>query len=473
MGKQIRILFLGLAAVMSAFGENAVLEGYVREGLKNNLALRQKDFSYARAAAALGEARGMFLPSVGIDARYSRAGGGRIFDIPIGDLMNPVYSTLNDILQGMGQPAPFPTNLVNERFPFYREQEHDTKIRVIQPIFQPAIVSNYSIRRRLRGLEEASRDAFARQLVAEIKTAYGNLCKTARITVLLDNTEALLNENLRVTKRLAENGKANTAAIYRAEADLQAFLQQKAEAEKNHAMSKAYFNFLLNRPLDSPIDLLQGDSETVPDIPPLEIGEAEALKNREELKQLDDAVGALTSKIRLAQTAYLPGVAAVFDYGYQGEIYRFKPDDDYWMASVVASWNLFSGFQDKYKVDQARLERREAEAKRMEVENQIRLQVREAHQNLGVALKSFEAAQARIKAARKSYEAVDRRYREGMAPQIEYIDARNTLTQAEVNAAVTEFDCQIRAAEYERATGSFDVKSIDVKSFDVKDARRQ
>lgn len=37
--------------------------------------------------------RGMFLPSVSIEARYSRAGGGKIIEFPVGDLMNPVYGT--------------------------------------------------------------------------------------------------------------------------------------------------------------------------------------------------------------------------------------------------------------------------------------------------------------------------------------------------------------------------------------------
>lgn len=451
------IRWIVLTAVFFAtvvLGQNPVLESYIQEGLKNNLALKQKEFSCERSMSALKEARGLFLPSVGIEARYSRAGGGRIIDIPIGDLMNPVYGTLNTLLQGAGYPSMFPANLQNESIPFLRKEEHDTKVRLIQPVFQPAIAYNYHIKSSLRELERASRNVFARQLVSDIQTAYYNYFKTIRVTALLDTTEQLLQEHLRVTKRLAENGKANQAAVYRASAEFQAFLRQKAEAGKNRSMALSYFNFLLNRPLDSPVDL----SETSPDsmgVPSFESGERQAIQNRDEFRQLQAAVSILKSKTGLSRAAFLPGISAVLDYGYQGEQYRFKPEDDYWMASLVASWNLFSGFQNLYQIQQAQLERKEAETKLEEVHSQIRLEVLEAHQNLLVAVQLVEAAEAMEKSARKSYESAERLYCEGMTPQIEFIDARNTLTSAETQAIVSRYDYFIRWAEYEKVTAAF------------------
>jgi outer membrane protein len=460
MKKQISAVFFGLCVIASAAsGRNPVIDGYIREGLNNNLALKQKNFSYARATAALKEARGLFLPSVGIEARYSRAGGGRIIDIPIGDLMNPVYGTLNAILQSVGQPAPFPVNLQNERIPFYRAREHETRLRAVQPLFQPAIAFNYGIQRSLRNIEMESRNAYRRNLAAEIQTAYYNYLKTVRVNGLLEQTQRLLDENLRVTRSLVKNQKAGPAAVYRAEAEMQSFLQQKAEARKGMMLAASYFNFLLNRELDASIDTAFAETEGQPPMPDPAAGEENAIRNREELRQLGEAAAVMKAKSRIAQSAFLPDVFAVVDYGYQGETYSFTPEDDYWMASIIANWNLFGGFKDKYKVDQARLERKETEAKIEEVRNQIKLQVREAHQNLIVAAQSFEAAQIREKSARKSFEVTNARFREGMAPQIEFLDARNELTQAEVNAAVTMYDCFIRRAEYENVTAAFEFPS--------------
>ena len=121
----------------------------------------------------------------------------------------------------------------------------------------------------------------------------------------------------------------------------------------------------------------------------------------------------------------------------------------------MASWNLFNGFQDKYKVDQAKLEKKEKEAERLSIRNQILLQIREARENVKIADAAIETAERRLAAARKSFDAVDSRYRQGLAPQIELIEGRNNLTLAEVGAVAALYDYQIRKAEWEKATASF------------------
>jgi outer membrane protein TolC len=443
-------IFFFLSIGTCAFSQEFVLDRYIEEGLKENLALRQKEFSCERSMAALKEARGMFLPSLGIEARYTRAGGGRIIDVPIGDLVNPGFKALNTLLQSFGQPAAFPTDLPNEHIPFLREKEQETKLRMIQPVFQPAIYYNYKIRSALRDIESLSRDSYARQLIADIQTAYFNFLKTEQVVTLLSRTDSLVNEQVRVAESLFRNDKATRADVYRAKADLYEFKQVQADAERNRNLAASYFNFLLNRPLDSCIEKPEA-SLPIREAPwTAEEAESLAVSRREELCQLDRAVDLMGSKVAISRTAFLPGVSAVVDWGYWDETYRFNNSDDFWTASVVASWNLFNGFQDKSKIDQAKLERRERQSELEAVRSRIRIQAHDAWESVRVTEKSLAAARERLTAARKSFELIDRMYREGMAPQIEVLNARNSLTQAEVNAAVCEYDCHIRFAELEK-----------------------
>ncbi|NJO25856.1 MAG: TolC family protein, partial [Bacteroidia bacterium] len=46
---------------------------------------------------ALKEARSLFLPTTWFETQYTLANGGRTIDIPVGNLMNPVYKTLNQL----------------------------------------------------------------------------------------------------------------------------------------------------------------------------------------------------------------------------------------------------------------------------------------------------------------------------------------------------------------------------------------
>src|ERR1044071_5935477 len=76
----------------------AVIDEYVREGLKSNLSLRAQSLEVERAAAALDEARARYFPDIGFAARYSRSEGGRTIELPLGTALNPAYQTLNEML---------------------------------------------------------------------------------------------------------------------------------------------------------------------------------------------------------------------------------------------------------------------------------------------------------------------------------------------------------------------------------------
>ncbi|MBN2356125.1 TolC family protein [candidate division KSB1 bacterium] len=432
-------------------GKTQALDAYIQQGLKTNLALQQKAFSVKSALAALQEARGMFLPSLSLDARYTRAGGGRVIDIPIGDLVNPIHSSLNQLLGG----PYFPENLPNQSTPFLREEEHETKLRLIQPVFQPGIYFNAKIKSDLREIETQGKLIYTRELVHEIKSAYYNYLITLNVNQLYGTTIDLLQENVRVSQALWKQQKVTQAAVLRAKAEL-ADLEQKAmEAQTNRTLSAAYFNFLLNRPLQEHIDLDSMAVHTQPSIPELAEAEAAALHGREELLQAQNALSIRGHQVRNQQTSFLPNITLVADYGYQGEMYRFSGKDDYWMASLVAQWNLFNGGQDRKKVEQARMEKRRAELMIEELRQKIRLQVHKAHHNLLVAEKAIAAADERVRSALQAYEMTEARYRQGMAAQIELIDARNARTQAEINQIITTFSYFIRLSELEKTTAAY------------------
>ncbi|MBN1482631.1 TolC family protein [candidate division KSB1 bacterium] len=454
MFRKIMTILIFAAAVLPA---QEVLERYIQQALDSNLSLKQADFSYEKSLASLREARGMFLPAVGIEARYSRADGGRIIEFPIGDLLNPIYQTLN-ALTGVPQ---FPTNLPNESFRFFREREHDTKVRVVQPVFQPHIYYNYKIQKNVAEIERASRDAYARHVVAEVKTAYYNYLTAIQIVELANRTKALLDENVRVSESLYENQKATIDVVYRARAELSRLQQRQVEANKLYELSRAYFNFLLNRSLDTPIDV---EDVRIPERrQPAALNQVEesALQNREELLQLRAAIDAQRNGVNLNRASFLPGLAVVFDYGYQGEEYIFNSDYDYWMASAVLSWSLFKGGQDKAKIQQALLEQARLETQRMELKKQIQLDVRTAYEDLRVVNESIDAALEELTSAGKNYQIVSKKYEQGMAPHIEFLDAQNTYTQAELNAIIVNYDYFIKSAQLEKAAATFSLQTND------------
>lgn len=449
-----RVFFL-LALPCHLYAQSSVLDRYVEAGLAQNLALQQQNLSLEKSLHALKEARGLYLPKLDLEARYSRAGGGRLIEFPAGDIVNPVYATLNDLLESQGQPPRFPTDLQNEVIPFLREQEQEARLRLIQPVFQPRALHNYRLQKSAHRAEKARREVFSRQLVREIKHAYFRHLSARQLLALLEKTRELLQENLRVSTSLFDNQKATQEVVFRARAELSDLQQQITEAENGVRLSVRYFNFLLNRPFDASIEIVP-ETELDFDQPlqlPALVENAQA--QREEYRQLENNIDVAAQAAKLAGAAYLPSLNLVVDYGMQGENYNLDGDSDFWMATIALQWNLFNGFQDQARRQQARLDRQALQVKRDELDRLVRMQVLEAYDNVQAARETITAAEARAASAQESFRIIARKYAEGLAPQIEYLDARTNLTSAEINAIVAKYDYQIKYGELERVAALY------------------
>jgi hypothetical protein len=135
----ILIGILALVAVPAAAQTvDAVVQQLVEQAEASNLELAGVEAGVAQRQAVLDQARARFLPVVNLGLRYSRADGGRQIDVPVGDLLNPVYASLNSLLEANGQPAPF-TPIDNVSIPFLREREQQSSVIVTQPLFDARI----------------------------------------------------------------------------------------------------------------------------------------------------------------------------------------------------------------------------------------------------------------------------------------------------------------------------------------------
>jgi len=107
------------------------------------------------------------------------------------------------------------------------------------------------------------------------------------------------------------------------------------------------------------------------------------------------------------------------------------------------------------RTTQAELEHRRLETQREELGRQVTLETTRAASDVRVAVRALETARQRVVSARQTYRLVQRKVDQGMANQIEYLDARTTLTSAELNLVITRYDLLIHLAELERTAGLY------------------
>lgn len=440
---------LAAPAGLSAQGATqSPMDALVQIGLQRNLARRQELLAVARADASVREARGLYLPSATLNARYTELSGNTI---NLGTLINPAFGALNQLLD---RPA-FPTN-VDIQLP----QRQETTVRVAQPIFRPDIIAANRIRVAIADAQGASRDTQARQLVADIKTAYLSYAKARQVVALYDSTLPLLDEQLRVSERLVQAGKATPDMILRARAERSDVLQRRDEGVQLTDAAREGLNLLLDRPLDTAVELHPDTLLGFGPLPPLDSLRRLATTTREEVRQLDHLHRAARAQERLAQGSFLPSVSVALDYGVQGKEYRFDSSRDFTALTVAVSWNLFNGGQDAARVQQASLAAERVAVQQRALEQGIALDVTMSWQAAAVARSAITTANDRLQAARRTFELVKRKQDEGIASQLEFLDARTTYTSAALNALITRYDYFLKRVALERAAGSADLDAL-------------
>jgi outer membrane protein TolC len=473
-----------------------VVQQLVQEVLRNNLSLKQERISLKQRRSALAQTKGRYLPSLDLKARYTRSRGGRTIDFPVGDAVNPAYRALDQ----MNPNRQFP-RLQNREISLMREKEQRTELQLHQPIYQPKIWRAAEARKHEVRSQEASVEAERRRLAREVKTAYYRYRKAQARVEILEATQRRAREAQRTNKRLLAAEKVTQDAVHRAETEVLAVRQKLTEALASVRQARRQLNVLRNCPEDAGIPAPQADVETrieqrvnrIEQRLARDLFETEALADvgsgagikpnsgpnfastlatvspspktdsddrahplvgdRPALKRLDAAAKAAEAQRRAAQTDFFPTVSLGVDAGIQGETYGFSGDKPFARASLVLEWSLFDGLTDHRRVQRHRLETKRLRARRQHVERQLTQAMRTALEEVRVARRSLQTAEARVTAARESFRLTQRRHEAGRANQATLIGARTALTKAELNLSVTRYDLLIRLTELEYAAG--------------------
>jgi outer membrane protein len=436
-----------------------ILDGYIRTGLDSNLALHQRNFDLQKAQLDLKRAESLFYPQAGFSSQYTLANGGRSQSIPVGDLLNEVYSTLNKLTATNKFPQ-----VANQSIAFLPNDFQDSKVEITLPVINPDLQHNKQVSGEMINASRAGVDIYKRELVQQIRQAYYQYLQAGKSVDIYTNALNLVKENRRVSEKFVENGMATRESVMRAQTQVSQVESSLIEAKNNFRNAAAYFNFLLNRPLDAPI---QADPALTAD--PHEGGilsekadqgagvlSPEGLPTgREELARLQSMRKVLESNLRWDRSYLMPKLNAFYDIGFQG--FGFHPDGSqfYQLAGLQLQWSLFKAGDNKYKIRQTQIDIESIGDQYRELTQQLTLEVQTTANNYYSAVEALRSLADEVNSARETYRLAEKRYNAGQALQIELIDGRTQLTGAEIRYSLGALTVLNRAAELERVTAAY------------------
>ncbi|HWK02859.1 MAG TPA: TolC family protein [Puia sp.] len=426
-----------------------ILDGYIRMGLDSNLALHQRNFDWQKAQLDLKRAQSLFYPQLDFSSQYTAANGGRSQSIPVGDLLNNVYSTLNQ-LTGTNK---FP-QVANQNIQFLPNDYHDTKMEISLPLFNKDLQHNKQVNGELINTRRADADIYRRELVQHIRQAYYQYLQAGKAVEIYTNALGLVKENRRVSEKFVANRMATKEIVLRAQAQVSQVESSLIEAKNNLRNAAAYFNFLLNRPLEASV-LVDPALTEDPAGAAAVVTAPEAPAGREEFDKLKSVQRILASNLRWNKSYLYPRLNAFYDIGFQGFGFRFNSSQFYQLAGVQLVWPLFRAGDNKYKIRQTQIDIASIGDQYRELTQQLTLQVQTVSNDYSSAVETLQSLTDEVNSTRETYRLAERRFNEGQALQIELVDARTQMTGAEIRYSLGRLTVLNRAADLERVTASY------------------
>jgi outer membrane protein TolC len=442
-------LLLIMLLSFGALGQSEILNNYVQEGLKNSQTLKQQNFQLQKAVFALSEAKTLFKPNVNFNTTLSTAQGGRKIEIPIGDLVNPVYTTLNKLTSSNSFPQ-----IQNSSEQLVPKDFYDVRVKTTMPLINAELKYNQAIKQDQINMQQAEIQVYKRELVRDIKLAYINYLKATEAIKVYDNALKILRESERVNESLIKNGSANPTVLVRTRNEISKINAEVDNAQGNQKNAAAYFNFLLNKDFTEMItlDSLSKDG--------LKSEFAEG--HREELDKIQTGININRQLLGINQSYKKIKIGASLDLGSQGRFAQIAGADKNFFApnafvllGISLDLPIYSFGRNQLKIKQSEMEIASLDAQLQQVKNQLDLQAELAKNSLGSAKEIYQSKAIQVSTAERYYRDMMRRYKEGNLNFIELLDAQTQITTAQLQQSISLYDVWIKWVELERAKASF------------------
>jgi outer membrane protein TolC len=417
-------------------------EPLIRKCWDSDDQLKATHFELKSAEYAYKEAKAMYGPTAGFQAQYTRASGGRVIEFPIGDIINPVYSTLNVLTQSNVFPM-----LKNEEINFLPDNFYDARFRIQQPVYYPDLHINKALKAEHISLKQIEIKAYKRLLSREVMVAYINYNSLTKSLRIIESGDSLLSEVKRITESMIRNGIALPAALYRVNNEIATLKSKKAEAEASRANALAYIRQLTGDPAFIPDDFVK-------DLDKLPSAIIESGGVREETSRLDLAIRMNGLAIQKEEMFYIPRVGAVLDMGSQDFDFGWSP---YVLFGLNFEVNLFDSKRNKFRKEQYAAADEAYKSRKNLLDNQLYLQRTVAFNNFMSTLEQASNYDVRLAGAKKFYADILSAYKAGSAGYLEMIDARNNLTATEIEKELMLDKAWVGWAEYVYASAAWPI----------------
>lgn len=304
---------------------------------------------------------------------------------------------------------------------------------------------------------EESRRAGMDVIAGVVRSYYGALLAGESLKAAAEAVRSA-EADLRRAESVRGAGMSTDVDVLSIRVHLAAVKERQISRQADLDVARAALNDVLGLPLESEHEL------TTPlravDLPDMELKDYEqkASANRPEARESRLAANLAKVQADVAKSSWLPqvGVRAAVETDRRR---FFTGAGTNWMAAVSLKWNLFNGFGDKARIQEARYGVARAAAGEQQADSAVRLGVRQAWAGLRAARERIEVATAAMAEAQESLRITQNRYAAGLANVTDLLRNETALLDSKTRYLAALHDQRVAATMLELAAGTLNEKS--------------
>ena len=316
---------------------------------------------------------------------------------------------------------------------------YNTDIKATQVLFAGgALYNSYLIAQNDQFSAEFDREKFIRTLKLLVIDTYYGVIKARQQRELAKSNVASVKSHLDVANAFFNQGMIPKNDLLEAQVKYAQSEEMLITAENAVKIAESNLNLLLQRNLMEEVTI---DSEIPITSIDLTFDQslATAMESRQEIKTAKLQVENSSKGINVARSAFMPSVAATYDYEKQRGV---DPSMTYntWQAGIGLTWNLFSGGSSYWNYNKSQYMNSKAGFLLESLKNQVTLEVKNSSLNIEEATARLQVAEKTIAQAEELARIQRDRYNLQVATTTDVLDAQTLLVQAKNNYLTARAD---------------------------------
>ncbi len=332
----------------------------------------------------------------------------------------------------------------------------DYGITVKQPLFTQGKVgtalrlASIEAEGALSEIDRAQQDV----ALATVKAFYGLLWAEQDRSLVVE-TQEQKKLHAAMARTRYQNGVATEVDVLRSEVAVANGAPDLVRAGNAIRQARAELNYYLGRPLDFATRLAGNFQEKPWEQNDLAELDRDALRRRPEIERLRIAERSADTQMQLARAEDRMRLDFNSSYGLMARLPQNLVNSEFirWTAGVNFTFPIFDGLKRSGLMTQAVANQRIARLDREKFEQQVRLTIQQAYDDLQAAAESIAAAKATVHEAEKVLSMMQDNYKFGAATTLDIADAETAVSIARGNLLRGLYDYSVGRANLRWSIG--------------------